>query len=117
MTQTNLFGLAVKDSHHDCFSGPARARDLCLLVLAHVSGEAADKRLVYLKFARHFLERAGLDRKPDAMVHEPCGFLSNFQGAMNLDRGFDMRARFDFDFGGRGISYGPGISGLPAFGG
>jgi len=40
-----------------------------------VFGEAADESLVSLHFAAHLEKRAGFHGKPNAMVHEPCGFL------------------------------------------
>jgi hypothetical protein len=50
----------------------------------HVAGEAADKRFVYFKLPCYFLERTGLHREPDAVIHEPRRFLRHFQRPMNL---------------------------------
>jgi len=65
--QANLFGLAVQQAHHDCFTGAARVRDLGLFVLVHESSGATDKRLVNLKCARVSFKAPALHRKPDAM--------------------------------------------------
>jgi hypothetical protein len=84
MLELDLTAFAVEDTHHNRFTGPARARDLCLLVLVHVSGEAADKRFVCLKLTSHFLECSCPHRKSDAMEHKPCGFLRDTQVACYL---------------------------------
>jgi hypothetical protein len=76
--QANLFRLTIQQAHHDCFTGPARARDFGLFVLVHVSGEAADKRFINLELAGTLLKAAALHRKPDAMIHEPRRFLRHF---------------------------------------
>lgn len=61
----NLFALAIKQTQHDRFTGPARARDrLCAPGLVHVAGEATDKGFVCLDLARHLLKRSGLHREP-----------------------------------------------------
>src|ERR1035437_201905 len=48
MSQPDFGGMTIKQTHHDCFSGPARASDFCLFVFVHVAGEAADKSFVCL---------------------------------------------------------------------
>ena len=85
VTNPNLARVPIQQTHHYRFTGPARARDFsCAVGLVHESGEAAYKRFVSLKVTGHLLKRAALHRKPDAMVHEPRGFLSYANRTVNL---------------------------------
>jgi hypothetical protein len=86
VAQSNLFRLAIQQAHDDCFTSPARTRDLCLFVLVHESGEAADKRFVYLKLASHFFKCAILHRLADSMQQEPTRLLCDAQVAGDLTR-------------------------------
>jgi hypothetical protein len=86
VAQANLLGVAIQQTHQDCFTGPARRRDFASFVLVHEAGETADKRPVNLKLSTTQLIIFIMHRKPDAMKHEPRGFLSNANGAVNLPR-------------------------------
>jgi hypothetical protein len=64
------------------FSNPAT-----VFLAVHVSGSAADEGFVYLDFAivaTEFEDGAILHCKPNAVKHEPCGFLSDAEGAANF---------------------------------
>src|SRR5260370_409729 len=60
-----------------------------VLLAVHVAGRTADECFVYFYFATvaaEFHQRTVLHRKPDAMQHEPCRFLSHTNGASDFVR-------------------------------
>ena len=85
MNEPDLGAMTIQQSHHDCFSGPARARDLGLLAFVHVSSEATDKSFVCFHFRTiEHVQRLILHREPDSVIHEPCGFLRHAYAARNF---------------------------------
>src|SRR5208283_3259983 len=78
--------VALDHTKDDCFVGSASAVNfLGALVLVHVARLATDEGLIDFHFAAQ-LAALTLHREPDAVKHEPCGFLSYTDGAMNLPR-------------------------------
>ena len=64
------------------FSDPAT-----VFIAVHESSRAADEGFVYFDFvalAAEFHERIALHRKPDAVKHEPCRFLSDAESAADF---------------------------------
>src|ERR1700732_854002 len=52
------------------------------LVFVHVARLAADEVRVRFHFARErFIERAGMEREPNSVIHEPSRFLGNAKSA------------------------------------
>lgn len=75
----------LKDAHDNGFSCCATALNPSLaLARVHIGSRTADKRFIGLYGAVQFLKRASLNRNADAMQNEPCAFLSNADGAVNL---------------------------------
>jgi hypothetical protein len=56
------------------------------LVLMHVAGFAADHALIHFYFAAQLAAAFILHGKTDAVEHEPCGFLSYADGAVEFPR-------------------------------
>ena len=80
--------MTIQQPHHDCFSGPARARDFGLFVFVHVSGEAADKSFVGFNFRSvELLHGTILHSETDTMIHKPGGLLRDAEAT----RGFRSR--------------------------
>lgn len=84
---TNLTA-AFQDSDNGNFVFCASLSDSALtLVGVHEASGTTNESFVYFDFAprsTHFEERAVLHCKPDAVKHEPCGFLSDAKSAANL---------------------------------
>jgi hypothetical protein len=77
----DLASLAIQQAHDQLFARSARAGDFRFLVLVHEAGEPTDKRFVRFDGTApaEFREGSALHCKADAMEHEPCGFLTDFQ--------------------------------------
>jgi hypothetical protein len=81
----SLIAGTLDDPENRFFSGTASALDLPLAdVPMHVFGEATNKRFVRLYLAAHLQECASLHCQPNAMVHEPCGLLSDTERPVHL---------------------------------
>jgi hypothetical protein len=77
--------MPVEESHYYGFANSASTLNLGFpLALVHVPGFATDERFVNLNLSRHLVERLGLHRQADTVEHEPCGFLSDTDGAMDF---------------------------------
>jgi hypothetical protein len=80
-----ILAVALKQAHDRDFSRSAGSFDYGLAtILVHEPREATYKSFVSLYLTFHFLEAASLHREPDAMVHEPRGFLRNVEIARDL---------------------------------
>src|ERR1700680_1502330 len=73
----------LQDSHDDCFvpEALAHASDSALVhALVHVPRFASDESFVRFHFATKLAsEVLILQSEPDAMQHEPCGFLTDLE--------------------------------------
>src|SRR4051794_35182319 len=83
----------LKESGNDglisCAFSHSRRSHFGAFVFVHESGLAADEGFIYFNVASastKLYEGTALDCKPDAMQHEPSGFLSDAQSAMNFIR-------------------------------
>lgn len=78
---------SLQQSHHDCL---AEVRGLfhnaVTLSGVHVPGKSANESLIHLDFAAELTTGTVLHGKPDTMQHEPCGFLGDANGPVNLPR-------------------------------
>lgn len=85
MDETDLAGVAIEQTHHDCLTRSAGAGNLRLFVFVHVASKAANESLVSLNLAtRERIVIALLHREPNPMVHEPRGFLCHAEPARHL---------------------------------
>jgi len=76
---------AFQEPLDDCLAHRAAPLDLVgPLVLVHVAGLPADKRLIGLHLAAEFAERLGLHRQPDSVQHEPRRLLSDAERPAQL---------------------------------
>src|SRR2546422_704494 len=69
--------------------GASLSNPATVLIAVHIPCRTADESFVYFDFASapaEFQDGAVLHRKPDAMEHEPCGLLSDADGASHLIR-------------------------------
>jgi len=80
-----LGSVALQQSHDGSHRNGASALGLPLS-LVHVAGLAADESLVHFHIARELADRPVLNRQPDSMQHEPCGFLCHTERAAKLAR-------------------------------
>jgi len=83
----DLSGIPFKQAEHDLFT--ARAASMYLLfalVLVHEACRATDESLIGFDGAGHLVDRPGVLRIPDAVHHEPCRLLGNFEGLPDLVR-------------------------------
>ena len=85
------FSATFQKTHYWHLIFSTRAVDsLRSLTEVHVTSLAADKGFVNFHFAAQLLKRTHPQCKPNAMIHEPCGFLSyadspvNFVGAYTV---------------------------------
>jgi len=86
MHRTDL-PVSLYHAKDDRFVGSAGAVNLFRsLVLVHVARLAADEGLINFYFAAQLAAPTTLHCEPNAVEHEPCGFLSNTDGAVNLPR-------------------------------
>src|SRR3990167_3054117 len=77
--------LALQNPHDDCFTSSTSSADAsCLNVLVHVSRLAADVSLVNFNFAAELSARLTLQRKTNALKHEPSRLLANSSGATDF---------------------------------
>lgn len=79
---------ALKNSHHCGFVFAACASDTALFnIKVHIASLTAYESFVSLTLAAHLLgERASLHSKANTLEHEPRGFLSDANGAMDFIR-------------------------------
>jgi hypothetical protein len=80
----NLF-TTVKQSHNGSLSGDASRAQMLTpsAIRVHVTSLATDESFIHFDFrlwTAELNQRSALQCKPDAMEHEPCGSLSDFQG-------------------------------------
>src|SRR5258708_2970929 len=77
----------ARGTHDDCLvTARTRALELCALALVHVGYAPTYIRLINLNLAREFVEVDNFQSVANPVQHEPCGFLSNVQGAGQLAR-------------------------------
>jgi DNA-binding XRE family transcriptional regulator len=88
MLHANLAGFAIHA--HDQFLSRSASADylLCFLVLVHETSAAADHGFIGFDWAApaEFRETPALHCKPDAVKHEPSGFLADLQVARDFPR-------------------------------
>ena len=79
------FGSAFNNAKDCSLTGTASPLDLSLAdVPMHVLGESTNERFIGFNLAAHLQKRAGLHCKPDAVIHEPCCFLSDTERPVHL---------------------------------
>jgi hypothetical protein len=86
---TNLPAALQDTDYGSLVFGVSFSNPTTTLVFVHESSRATDKSFVYFYFAARaagFHGRIGLQRKPDAMQHEPSRLLSDTKGTVNFPR-------------------------------
>jgi hypothetical protein len=88
MAQADFFALAIQQAHYYSLAAAssASAGNLGFLILVHEASGTANERLVNLDFSAAQFAAIFLHCQPDAMKHEPCGFLGHAKPAMQLPR-------------------------------
>lgn len=107
MLHADLASLAIKQTHDQFFPRAASASDLLrFFVLVHEARESTDESLVGFNrpASTEFRERTALHRKPNAMEHEPCGFLTDFQISREFARTDSVLAIADQPDSGQPLS-------------
>jgi hypothetical protein len=84
--EPNLFGVAIQQSHYDSLPRSASAGDLGLFVFVHVAGKATYKSFVGFNLPATQFTAIFMHCEPDAVEYEPCSFLSDADGTVNLPR-------------------------------
>lgn len=81
----------LQHSHHKSLVFPASASDNALtLRFVHIPSFAADEGFVDLDFMAQFAALLPLLGKPDAVQHEPRGFLGDSEGAVDLATAYSV---------------------------
>src|SRR5665213_2346536 len=95
------FAAALKDSEHHSLVFTASPGNLAgLYVFVNVASFTAHESFVGFNVARCFLARPHVEHESNAVIHEPCGFLSDADGAMNFVGGDPVFAVHNLPHGG-----------------
>src|SRR5271165_7164731 len=81
----SAFGTALQNSHDSGFIATAGPSDfLSALLGMHIACFTANESFVCFHLSRQLVSGGHAEREPDAVVHEPCRFLGDANGAVNL---------------------------------